>query len=254
MPGVQQELWEAKFSQNPEARKVLLLTQTAELWHSAPRAGKVRWTGLEVLRDELAKAKQNAPPPTTEMADAEEDTPVAPTPAAAKKTAKKTNAKAKKTTNAPVPEGNLTTGEVVEQPPEEVALPDMDAPERQETAVRFCPVCRYYMYLQVAGEDQSLYRQCKNCGHREDEEKGGLVMEMQVQERSAEGYRILLNEFTRQDPRLPHIRKNIKCPDPACKSNHGETEPDVIYIKYDAVNLRYLYICDVCGYQWRSGR
>ena len=79
-------------------------------------------------------------------------------------------------------------------------------------------------------------------------------MEMTIQEQTEEGYKILLNEFTRQDPRLPHIRKTIKCPDPACKSNHGETESDVIYIKYDSVNMLYMYICDVCGYQWRSGR
>jgi hypothetical protein len=80
------------------------------------------------------------------------------------------------------------------------------------------------------------------------------VMEMMIQERAAESYKILLNEFTRQDPRLPHIRKNIKCPAPSCDSNHGKAEPDVIYIKYDAVNLLYLYICDICGHQWRSGR
>jgi hypothetical protein len=26
----------------------------------------------------------------------------------------------------------------------------------------------------------------------------------------------------------------------------------VIYIKYDVVNLMYLYICDICGEQWHS--
>jgi DNA-directed RNA polymerase subunit M/transcription elongation factor TFIIS len=106
----------------------------------------------------------------------------------------------------------------------------------------------------VSGEDQSLHRLCRNCGHREEDTKGGMVMEMMVQERSAEGYKILLNEFTRQDPRLPHIRKNIKCPEPTCDSNHGKKDPDIIYIKYDAVNMLYLYICDICGFQWRSAR
>jgi len=80
------------------------------------------------------------------------------------------------------------------------------------------------------------------------------VTEMTVQERATEGYKILLNEFTRRDPRLPHIKKDVKCPDPACDSNHGKAEPDVIYIKYDAINMLYLYICDICGHQWRSRR
>ena len=126
--------------------------------------------------------------------------------------------------------------------------------EKQDSAIRFCPVCRYYLFVEVSGEDQSLQRLCRNCGHREEDTKGGLVMEMMVQERSAEGYKILLNEFTRQDPRLPHIRKNIKCPEPKCDSNHGKRDPDVIYIKYDPINMLYLYICDICGFQWRSAR
>lgn len=259
MPALQKELWEAKFTQNPDARKVLLLTGDAQLWHAAPRTPKVHWTDLEEIRAQL-RDKQNAPEPT-EMADADEELVEVPPAAAsepeptatlkAKKTAKPKN---KKTTNTAVPEGSITTGEPVVAPPAEVAPPDMDAPTPKESAIRFCPVCRYYLYLQVLGEDQTLLRLCRNCGFKEEDDKGGLVMEMSIQEQSAEGYKILLNEFTRQDPRLPHIRKTIKCPDPACKSNHGEAESDVIYIKHDPVNMLYLYICDVCGYQWRSGR
>jgi len=51
---------------------------------------------------------------------------------------------------------------------------------------------------------------------------------------------------------LPHIRKNITCPNVGCDSNKGGKDPDVIYIKYDAVNLLYLYICDICGEKWHS--
>jgi predicted NAD-dependent protein-ADP-ribosyltransferase YbiA (DUF1768 family)/DNA-directed RNA polymerase subunit M/transcription elongation factor TFIIS len=252
MPALQKELWEAKFSQNADARKVLLLTGDAQLWHAAPRTPKVHWTDLEEIRAEL-RDKQNAPEPT-EMADAPAPEEVveaaAPEPEQKKKTAAKT--KSKKTTNATVPEGNVTTGNAAAAPLPEVVAPNMDAPEKY-SAIRFCPVCRYYLYLQVVGEDQTLLRLCRNCGYKEEDEKGGLVMEMSIQEQTEEGYKILLNEFTRQDPRLPH-RHDIKCPDPACKSNHGEADSDVIYIKYDAVDMLYLYICDVCGYQWKSGR
>jgi len=181
----------------------------------------------------MKKAAQRPPVVQTEMADK--------------------NKKSRKTkANTISAEGEVTNG-AVNPVPVEVAIPDMEAPDK-ESAIRFCPVCRYYLYLQVSGDDQALSRICKNCGHHEKDEKGGLVMEMMVQERAAEGYKILLNEFTRQDPRLPHIRKNIKCPDPACDSNHGKKDPDVIYIKYDAVKMLYLYICDICGHQWRSGR
>jgi DNA-directed RNA polymerase subunit M/transcription elongation factor TFIIS len=115
--------------------------------------------------------------------------------------------------------------------------------------MKFCPTCRNLLYL--SAEPNSLKRLCKNCGYSEDEEEGCLVVETLVQERSSEAYKILLNEFTRQDPTLPHV-KTIKCPNGRCGSNGGGAERDVIYIKYDPVNLKYIYICNVCSETWRS--
>ena len=125
--------------------------------------------------------------------------------------------------------------------------PDMEA-EQGQSNLRFCPVCENYLYTDVDADSMDLFRVCR----KEKDTKGGLVMEMMIQQQSAEGYKILLNEFTRKDPRLPHIRKNITCPNVGCDSNKGGKDPDVIYIKYDAVNLLYLYICDICGEKWHS--
>ena len=96
-----------------------------------------------------------------------------------------------------------------------------------------------------------LRRVCRNCGYTEDAEHGGLVMEMNLRETTSDGYKILLNEFTRYDPTLPHVQ-NIKCPREECASNTGEKQRDVIYMKYDSTNLKYLYICNVCNQHWRS--
>jgi len=133
----------------------------------------------------------------------------------------------------------------------ELLPPDMEA-EQGQSNLRFCPVCENYLYTDVDAESLDLFRVCRKCGHKEKDTKGGLVTEMMIQQQSAEGYKILLNEFTRKDPRLPHIRKNITCPNVSCDSNKGGKDPDVIYIKYDAVNLLYLYICDICSEKWHS--
>ncbi len=45
--------WEAKFSQNPEMKKILLATGEAELLHAGPRIPLQRFVGLELLRNDL---------------------------------------------------------------------------------------------------------------------------------------------------------------------------------------------------------
>ena len=117
-----------------------------------------------------------------------------------------------------------------------------------------CPKCDYYMPLMEGTNEMTgtkdLIRSCRNCGHAKDEQKG-LVMETVVQEKASDAYRVYLNEFTKQDPRLPHI-KTLKCPNESCPSRSAKAESDVIYIKYDTANMKYLYICTNCDTQWRS--
>jgi hypothetical protein len=123
-----------------------------------------------------------------------------------------------------------------------------------------CPKCDYYMVLTPVttetdeGEAQrnDLQRCCYNCGHME-KEKPGLVMETVIQEQASDSYRLFINEFTKEDPRLPHV-KNLKCPNQECRSNQAGSgvQSDVIYIKYDTANMKFLYICTHCDTQWRS--
>ena len=121
--------------------------------------------------------------------------------------------------------------------------------------MKFCPTCRYYLYLSevdtpTGDGTKTLMRVCRNCGYQEVDE-GGLVLETDLKEKTSEGYKILMNEFTKSDPTLPHL-DTIKCPKEECPTNTSGTKKDVIYLKYDAVNLKFLYICNVCDTHWRS--
>jgi len=254
IPNWRRSLAEAYTKGTAPPPELLPLTQSAELWYAPPRKVKERAAALEELR---AAAVAGTLRTRVQEAEMEE-----PTPEKAKKTRAKASPKPKKggadeeaattATATAVPEGVLAGAPVVEEPL--MNPPDLEKSEKT-SAVRFCPVCNYYLYLQVSsGENQGLSRLCRQCGFSEEDEKGGLVMEMMVQEKSDESHNILLNEFTRKDPRLPHIRGTIKCPEPGCDSNHGKKESDIIYIKYDAVNMLYLYICDICGFMWKSSR
>jgi len=99
--------------------------------------------------------------------------------------------------------------------------------------------------------DNTHVMECHVCGNIENQTKGGLVSEIYLKARGSEAYKIILNEFTRQDPTLPHL-KTMKCPSAACNSNTSGADKDVIYLKYDAENLKFLYICNVCDTHWRS--
>lgn len=123
--------------------------------------------------------------------------------------------------------------------------------------MKFCPTCNYYLYLKAGSKvddsdpDKSqLSRNCVNCGYTEVETTGGLISETLVQQKSSEAFKIMINEFTRQDNTLPHM-KMIPCPKPTCPTNSGQ-ERDVIYMTYDAPGKKSLYICNVCGEQWKS--
>lgn len=271
-----------------------LLAQTgkAELWEFSPGKGKTRRLDWEELRASSAglSMEGNLPKQAVEMEakpsmkeklaakQAEikarkalekaaleaqtQEAAAAPSVAAApvKKSATKTK-KAAASASIAVEEASVAAA-----PPESTLAADVGEPvtlrvpdadeEAQQNTVRFCPTCNYYLYLNetTTEEGTGLYRLCRNCGYNEMDTKGGLVTEIHVQEKSTESYKILLNEYTRRDPRLPHIRGVMKCPDETCQSNVGGIESDIIYMKYDGVNLMYLYICDVCGYRWHSRR
>ena len=206
-----------------------------------PPKSKKSVTVAEPPAAEPPAAVQRNTDVASEMADA------APTPTKSKATRKpKTQAAPAPSNVTAVPESAIA----VQAPEPEVLPPDLAAPEAKASAIRFCPTCRYYLFLQSTSN--TLQRLCRNCGYTETDEKGGLVMEQSSE--TSEGYKILVNEFTRYDVRLPHIVKTLRCPEPTCTSNHGSTEPDILYIKYDPANLKYLYICTSCGFQWTSRR
>jgi DNA-directed RNA polymerase subunit M/transcription elongation factor TFIIS len=114
--------------------------------------------------------------------------------------------------------------------------------------LKTCPLC--FNYRPAVVEDNKLLRVCKTCGTQEDD-KGGLIIESDIKQRSSDSYQILINEFTRQDPTLPYL-KDLKCPNNQCGSNKGTAERKVYLIKYDSDNLKFVYICNTCEQTWTT--
>jgi hypothetical protein len=62
-----------------------------------------------------------------------------------------------------------------------------------------------------------------------------------------------INKYTKLDPTLPRVNK-ILCPNLDCKTNHDSSsgEREIIYLRYDAVNIKYVYLCSTCDTVWKA--
>jgi len=249
-------------------KDVLLATGNAELW-----SGKTRWVEGEAVRasalDTSAlqeEAKRNVIG-TTEMSGkaskSRKNKVSEPVAASANAEANAEATGSDTTINSPSAISNGVTTNLTEAAPNVVQSEDLalrqeiayaDEVERtRDSSIRFCTVCNNYLYLHVDETTGDLQRSCRNCGYKDTADQGGLVSEMRIEQLSAEGYN-LINEFTLLDPRLPHLHGTMKCINTACESNKAGAESDIVYIKYDTENLRYMYICTFCKANWRSRR
>ena len=60
-----------------------------------------------------------------------------------------------------------------------------------------------------------------------------------------------INEYTKLDPTLPR-RNNIPCPNNECDSHKKGKNSEVIYLRYDDTNMKYIYLCCKCDNSWTT--
>jgi hypothetical protein len=107
----------------------------------------------------------------------------------------------------------------------------------------------------------SLVHYCRNCGHREPVREEICVSKLQIKS-IAQNYGNIINRYTKLDPTLPRIG-HVKCPNALCASNtqtsdsssasgSGSVPREVIYIRYDEENMKYVYLCAVCDALWST--
>lgn len=134
--------------------------------------------------------------------------------------------------------------------------------------MRFCSFCENMLYVSVqdTSDSKKLVHYCKNCSHKLDHERDGQTIGVLNQTFDADNnndqefimsvnysndtrsYKQYMNKNIKYDPTLPHVN-NIKCIDQECLRKHPNT--DTIYIKYDHMNMKYLYFCCNCENFWK---
>ena len=147
--------------------------------------------------------------------------------------------------------------------------------------MKFCTECNNMYYIKINGEDaNTLVYYCRFCGHEDDEPtESGVVVLRTEYKKTEQQFSHMVNRYIKHDPTLPRIA-NVKCPNESCTSNaatsnaatsnaatsnaatsnHGtankasgdKVESNVIYLRYDDDNMKYLYICEECDTTWKT--
>lgn len=120
--------------------------------------------------------------------------------------------------------------------------------------MKFCEQCDNMYYISIDPEDANkLIYYCRNCQFKDTaiSEEGVCVIDMQIK-KTQQKFSHVINEYTKLDPTLPRIH-TMKCPNLECTTNQERgKQAEIIYIRYDNDNLKYVYICSDCDTTWKT--
>ena len=131
--------------------------------------------------------------------------------------------------------------------------------------MQFCNECNNMYYLKIKpeaelgeqdeeGEGQLIYY-CRNCGNEDDNlTSENICVSKTMITRDKNKFAAVVNKYTKEDPTLPRTN-TIRCPNQDCISNNDGDEGkngEVLYIRYDDKNMKYIYMCTYCDMMWKT--
>ena len=117
--------------------------------------------------------------------------------------------------------------------------------------MHFCSICNNMYYIRLnEDEGNTLVYYCRNCGNEDTNliTNGISVSKTNLQNNHDE-FNHIINKYTKLDPTLPRVTK-ILCPNADCETNKEDTPREIIYIRYDNQNMKYVYLCSTCDMVW----
>lgn len=120
--------------------------------------------------------------------------------------------------------------------------------------MHFCIKCNNMYYIKIDNSDSNkLVHYCRNCGDVNKEIVDNFCVSSINIKKQSKNYNNYINKYTVLDPTLPRI-DNVPCPNKTCSTNSDKnpTPNEVIYIRYDDDNLKYIYMCCHCNTTWKT--
>ncbi len=120
--------------------------------------------------------------------------------------------------------------------------------------MNFCSECDNMYYIRISDNNENnLTYYCRHCGHEDTNisQENICVSKMQLK-RGQQKIDNVINKYTKLDPTLPRTN-TIKCPNSECISNTNKNEnQEIVYIRYDDINMLYIYLCAKCDTTWNT--
>jgi hypothetical protein len=130
-------------------------------------------------------------------------------------------------------------------------------------------------YISITPENDLQYY-CRNCGNIDNTIAAENICVSKVNVKhttTQQSFSQVVNKYTKFDPTLPRIT-TIRCPNDECPSNkHSSSSSaetasagggpagalakkkshnEIIYVRYDDTNLKYVYLCAKCDKVWNT--
>jgi len=118
--------------------------------------------------------------------------------------------------------------------------------------MRFCKICDNMYYIRInADNTNKLIYYCRKCG---DEDQTFTSSNISISKteimQSDQGFNHIINKYTKLDPTLPRTN-TILCPNKECETNTKNKEREIIYIRYNETDMKYVYMCSTCDCVWK---
>ena len=117
--------------------------------------------------------------------------------------------------------------------------------------MHFCSICKNMYYIRINSDNPNkLVYYCRNCGNEDTSLVTDNVCVSKTQLKKSElSFSHIINKYTKLDPTLPRTNK-VLCPFADCPTNSKDVAREIIYIRYDDVNMKYVNLCSTCYTVW----
>jgi DNA-directed RNA polymerase subunit M/transcription elongation factor TFIIS len=119
--------------------------------------------------------------------------------------------------------------------------------------MRFCSECQNMYYIRIDSENvNKLIYYCRNCGNEDKlaNVENVCISSTQIK-KSDQSFEHIINKYTKLDPTLPRTSK-VLCPNSECETNTKEAKREIIYVRYDDINMKYINMCSTCDLVWKT--